>query len=230
VIGALFRAMNTKIEDRAAANLPRWANMFPYVNGGLFSGGLDVPRFSRIARSYLLHIGNLDWTKINPDIFGSMIQAVADDDERGALGMHYALEISALVDRLLSSDKTVVLIMPLLNIGFDLPQRWIENQVRAGRAIDEWKIETDPGLMMSGLRAEIAQILYKHRDNPRLVTVDPLSEICEQDYCYLVRNGQANFRDTAHISNVNAIQYRGLFDAAFRSALHAGTEAEEKTD
>lgn len=88
VIGELFRAMNTKIEDRAAANLPRWANVFPYVNGGLFSGSLDVPRFSRIARSYLLHIGNLDWTKINPDIFGSMIQAVADDDERGALGMH----------------------------------------------------------------------------------------------------------------------------------------------
>ena len=88
-IGALFLAMNTKIEDREAANLPRWATVFPYVNGGLFSGGLGVPRFSRIARSYLLHIGNLDWTKINPDIFGSMIQAVADDDERGALGMHY---------------------------------------------------------------------------------------------------------------------------------------------
>jgi hypothetical protein len=59
------------------------------VNGGLFSGAMDVPRFSRIARSYLLHIGNLDWTKINPDIFGSMIQAVAEDEERGALGMHY---------------------------------------------------------------------------------------------------------------------------------------------
>jgi hypothetical protein len=89
VIRELFRAMNTKIEDRASANLPRWTNVFPYVNGGLFSGSLDVPRFSRIARPYLLHIGNLDWTKINPDIFGSMIQAVADDDERGALGMHY---------------------------------------------------------------------------------------------------------------------------------------------
>ena len=59
------------------------------MNGGLFSELTDVPRFSRIARSYLLHIGNLDWKKINPDIFGSMIQAVADDEERGALGMHY---------------------------------------------------------------------------------------------------------------------------------------------
>ncbi len=50
---------------------------------------MEVPRFTRIARSYLLHIGNLDWTKINPDIFGSMIQAVAEDEERGALGLHY---------------------------------------------------------------------------------------------------------------------------------------------
>lgn len=89
VISEIFRAMNTQFADHANANIPRWAAGFPYVNGGLFSGSVDVPRFSKIARSYLLHIGSLDWTKINPDIFGSMIQAVADDDERGALGMHY---------------------------------------------------------------------------------------------------------------------------------------------
>ena len=89
VIGDIFRAMDTTPGARATAGLPRWADAFPYVNGGLFAGNVDVPRFSKIARSYLLHIGHLDWTKINPDIFGSMIQAVADDEERGALGMHY---------------------------------------------------------------------------------------------------------------------------------------------
>ncbi len=89
VISEIFRAMNTAIDQRSQASLPRWADIFPYVNGGLFSGSVAVPRFSRIARSYLLHIGQLDWTQINPDIFGSMIQAVADDEERGALGMHY---------------------------------------------------------------------------------------------------------------------------------------------
>lgn len=89
VIGEIFRAMNTPVANRAAAKLPRWADTFPYVNGGLFSGSTATPCFSKIARSYLLHVGNLDWKKINPDIFGSMIQAVADDDERGALGMHY---------------------------------------------------------------------------------------------------------------------------------------------
>lgn len=89
VIGEIFRAMDTKIADRATAHIPRYANGFPYVNGQLFSGSVETPRFSRIARSYLVNIGNLNWQKINPDIFGSMIQAVADDEERGALGMHY---------------------------------------------------------------------------------------------------------------------------------------------
>jgi hypothetical protein len=89
VLSELFRAMRTPIEARKAAQIRTWADHFPYVNGGLFAGSVEVPRFSKIARSYLLHVGNLDWTKINPDIFGSMIQAVADDEERGALGMHY---------------------------------------------------------------------------------------------------------------------------------------------
>ncbi len=93
VLSEIFRAMNikTKPDERATAQprLPNWANGFPYVNGGLFSGSTEVPRFTRMARTYLLHAGNLNWKHINPDIFGSMIQAVADDDERGALGMHY---------------------------------------------------------------------------------------------------------------------------------------------
>jgi len=89
IISEVFRALNTANTDRSNQKLPRWTEQFPYVNGGLFAGNVDVPRFSKIARSYLLHIGSLDWTKINPDIFGSMIQAVADDEERGALGMHY---------------------------------------------------------------------------------------------------------------------------------------------
>ena len=89
VMGEIFRAMDCKVAEREANDTPRYANQFPYVNGELFSGSTEVPAFSRIARSYLINIGNLDWKKINPDIFGSMIQAVAEDEERGELGMHY---------------------------------------------------------------------------------------------------------------------------------------------
>jgi hypothetical protein len=97
VLSELFRAMATDTRHngqldgrhRKAAGIKSWADVFPYVNGGLFSGSVECPKFSRIARSYLLRAGELSWKEINPDIFGSMIQAVADDDERGELGMHY---------------------------------------------------------------------------------------------------------------------------------------------
>jgi hypothetical protein len=89
VIRECFRSMDTKVEDRAKSKLPRWADAFPYVNGELFGGENLVPKFTRRARSFLIHAGRLDWQAINPDIFGSMIQAIAEDEERGELGMHY---------------------------------------------------------------------------------------------------------------------------------------------
>jgi peptidoglycan/LPS O-acetylase OafA/YrhL len=129
-----------------------------------------------------------------------------------------AREIVRLVDRLLAADKTIILIMPLLDIGFDVPQRWIENQVRAGHAIEDWPIEVSASLTMQKLRAEIRQlVLQAHGDDPRLIIADPQAVVCGDAKCWLVRNGQANFRDTAHISNVTAMQYKEMFDKALMS-------------
>ncbi|MBN0764829.1 lactate dehydrogenase, partial [Pseudomonas aeruginosa] len=63
LLSEIFRAMNIKLAERATAQprLPSWANTFPYVNGGLFSGSTEVPRFTRMARTYLLHAGKLNW-------------------------------------------------------------------------------------------------------------------------------------------------------------------------
>lgn len=89
VLQTIFAAMNQARSERARSRIPVWADQFPYVNGGLFSGSVEVPQFTRAARSFLIRAGELDWKEINPDIFGSMIQAVADAEERGSLGMHY---------------------------------------------------------------------------------------------------------------------------------------------
>jgi len=62
---------------------------FGYVNGKLFNQQSPCPRFSSKARSILLECGQLDWSRINPDIFGSMIQAVVHPGQREGLGMHY---------------------------------------------------------------------------------------------------------------------------------------------
>ncbi|MEY4937171.1 MAG: hypothetical protein RIS64_3530, partial [Bacteroidota bacterium] len=70
-------------------DLPVFLTDFPYVNGGLFKKEIPVPLFSRRSRQTLLECGELNWAAINPDIFGSMIQAVVSPEHRGSLGMHY---------------------------------------------------------------------------------------------------------------------------------------------
>src|SRR5574344_140422 len=62
---------------------------FPYVNGGLFAKHIEIPRMNMCIRKLILQCGELNWAKINPDIFGSMIQAVVNPELRGGLGMHY---------------------------------------------------------------------------------------------------------------------------------------------
>jgi len=87
VFERLFDVLNTPAHERN--NLPKYLNDFPYVNGGLFKKGIKVPKFDAKARRMLLDSGSLNWADINPDIFGSMIQGVADPETRSKMGMHY---------------------------------------------------------------------------------------------------------------------------------------------
>ena len=70
-------------------DIPSIVKQFPYVNGGLFSKHIQIPKMSQKARKIILECGELDWKDINPDIFGSMIQAVVNPEERANQGMHY---------------------------------------------------------------------------------------------------------------------------------------------
>lgn len=64
---------------------------FPFVNGRLFRADahLTVPRFSPKAREMLIALGRQIWLNINPDIFGSMFQAIVTPGKRSNLGQHY---------------------------------------------------------------------------------------------------------------------------------------------
>ena len=55
----------------------------------MFKDSIDSPVFSSKARKILIKLGELNWKNINPDIFGSMIQAVVKPEYRSDLGMHY---------------------------------------------------------------------------------------------------------------------------------------------
>lgn len=84
-INTLFETLNS--EER---NISSHLKSFPYVNGGLFRDNVPLPKFSAKSRRLLIECGaELNWSQINPDIFGSMIQAVVSEEHRGGMGMHY---------------------------------------------------------------------------------------------------------------------------------------------
>ena len=85
----LFKVLNTDYPIRS--NLPEHLNIFQYVNGGLFREEYAIPQFTYKSRNAIIECGELNWKDINPDIFGSMIQAVVTPEHRGGLGMHYTL-------------------------------------------------------------------------------------------------------------------------------------------
>lgn len=83
----LFALLDVEPSERN--DVPHELGGFGYVNGKLFERRSAVPHFSARARSIVLECGTLDWSQINPDIFGSMIQAVVHPSQRAGLGMHY---------------------------------------------------------------------------------------------------------------------------------------------
>ncbi|HEN3378313.1 TPA: class I SAM-dependent DNA methyltransferase [Yersinia enterocolitica] len=85
----LFAVMNSKSGSTLRQSLPIHLTAFPYVNGGLFASDEPVPELGLKGRRLLLECGTMDWSAINPDIFGSMFQAVIDIEQRSRLGQHY---------------------------------------------------------------------------------------------------------------------------------------------
>lgn len=83
----LFHALDTPDPK----DKPTHLRDFPYVNGRLFSAdaAMEVPDFTAKARTLLIDLGTLMWQEINPDIFGSMFQAIVSPGTRSDLGQHY---------------------------------------------------------------------------------------------------------------------------------------------
>ncbi|MGP9543265.1 DNA methyltransferase [Glutamicibacter sp. AOP5-B1-3] len=83
----LFTALDTQFASGKPAHLAS----FPYVNGRLFQMSVTqaIPQFTKKARDLLIEAGSLIWREINPDIFGSMFQAIVTPGKRANLGQHY---------------------------------------------------------------------------------------------------------------------------------------------
>lgn len=85
-LDAAFNVMDVRLRNEDTLKI---ISQFPYVNGGLFAKHIQIPKMGFRSRKIIIECGELDWKNINPDIFGSMIQAVVDPNVRANQGMHY---------------------------------------------------------------------------------------------------------------------------------------------
>lgn len=88
-IDRLFVIMSTDDKGLREQQTNKVISDFPYVNGGLFLKRYPIPKLSRRTRALMIKCGKYQWRDINPDIFGSMTQAIISPEQRSELGIHY---------------------------------------------------------------------------------------------------------------------------------------------
>ena len=86
----LFHVLDTKPNDRDPYMDEKLA-AFPYVNGGMFSGDIEIPRINEEIRELILQRASddFDWSLISPTIFGAVFESTLNPETRRAGGMHY---------------------------------------------------------------------------------------------------------------------------------------------
>ena len=103
----LFRILDQKEEERDPYEEQKLLD-FPYVNGGLFAGDIEIPQLTEEITQLILEdmSENLDWSKISPTIFGAVFESTLNPETRRKGGMHYTSieNIHKVIDPLFLDD------------------------------------------------------------------------------------------------------------------------------
>lgn len=103
----LFEVLDTKPEDRDEY-MDEDLAAFPYVNGGMFAGEIEIPRITDEIRTLILQRASddFDWSLISPTIFGAVFESTLNPETRRAGGMHYTSieNIHKVIDPLFLDD------------------------------------------------------------------------------------------------------------------------------
>ena len=86
----LFDVLNTPLDARDPY-LDDTLKKFPFVNGGLFSGAIEIPNFTPQIKELLLDEASsgFNWAGISPTIFGAVFESTLNPITRRVGGMHY---------------------------------------------------------------------------------------------------------------------------------------------
>ena len=101
----VFETLDTDYPNRDKF-IEKALNDFPYVNGGLFDGKIQIPQFDEKLKQIVHEASVLDWSKISPSIFGAIFESTLNPETRRIGGMHYTTieNIHKVIDPLFLDD------------------------------------------------------------------------------------------------------------------------------
>ena len=100
----LFKVLNTpeNLRDPYDENL----NLFPYVNGGLFDGNIELPKITPAAKDIILNeVCTFNWKNISPTIFGAVFESTINAKFRRKGGMHYTSRVN--IHKVIASERRI---------------------------------------------------------------------------------------------------------------------------
>jgi type II restriction/modification system DNA methylase subunit YeeA len=156
---AQFTQAITDLMGKMASGGYFWGEEIPHVNGGLFREIRPVP-LAQAELATLAAAAKLNWSKVEPAIFGTLFERSLDPGSRAKLGAHYTgrADILRVVEPVVMTP---------------LRRRWAEVKAEAGALADRWQA-LPRGRAWNTARDAFAAKLTGFRDELRAVRIlDP---------------------------------------------------------
>jgi hypothetical protein len=122
----------------------------PHFNGGIFDSADALP-LTRDALQILSHVAQLDWSSIEPSIFGTLFERGLDPGKRAQLGAHYT-----------SKEDILLIVEPVLMRP--LRRRWEEVKAEASRLHEKWQEADSAGGARTRIRTRLEKLLHGFGD------------------------------------------------------------------
>lgn len=187
VLNMVFRALSEGAPPNAQVEFKE----IPQLAIDLFSMEATTPPFSRKARKLLIELSDVDWSDINPDILGSLIQSVVDSDDNSGLSNHYT-----------SSSNILKVIGPLfldeLYIEFEQNKDNLEQLTALAKKIQTIKV-FDPSCVTG---------------NFLIVSLKELNLLCDQ-----IREAIHDLNGNSVFLQVNLSQFYGIEESFFKHQI-----------
>ena len=105
-----------------------------------------------------------------------------------------------LINRLLEQGKNIIVVGPVPAFRPSVPEIWIYQQLKAGRALDTLTAPAANQQYFYDIQHLIQQQMLTPLAEGRIIWIDPLQKFCNKTECLLVDKGVSYFKDVTHLS------------------------------